>query len=93
MASCFVDSYRIPPGSTSSLEVNFIFAGADVDSGRIQASLTVTGPDFANDTANTISTKVAAAIRAVAPQYANSSGGAGFTIPANQITMPGFTKG
>lgn len=92
MASCFVDSYRIPPGSTTSLEVNVVFAGADVDSG-IVTSLTVTGLDFANDTANAIAAKVAAAIRAVAPQYANSSGGAGFTIPANQITMPGFTKG
>ena len=75
------------------MEVNIVFAGADVDSGRILASLTVTGLDFANDTANQIAAKVAAAIRAATPQYANGSGGAGFTIPANQITMPGFTKG
>ena len=57
-----------------------MFAGADVDSGRILTSLTVTGLDFANDTANTILSKIAAAIRAVTPQYANGSGGAGFTI-------------
>ena len=93
MASCFVDSYRIPPGSTTSLEVTVVYAGADVAGGRISTGLTVTGLDFANDTAVQIANKIATAVRALTAQCANGSGGTGFTIAANQIVMPGFTKG
>lgn len=91
MAAAFVPSYRVL--STTSLSCEVVFSGADVAGGSILAAVTVTGIDFLNDTANTITGKIATAVRAASADFANGSAGRGFTIGANNVTMPGFTKG
>lgn len=90
MASAFVPSFEL--ASSTSLRMLMSFQGADVAGGSQVHPVTVTGIDFANDNAATIQAKIGTAIRAATAVLANSSGGAGYTVPANQITLPGFSK-
>ena len=86
MANAFV--YNVEPGGfTADGNMKFFcdvaFVGSDVGGGRT-TSLEVLCAQ--SDSAATISTKIAAAVRA----YATANG---FTVPTNTVFMSSYTKG
>lgn len=91
MATAFVPSYRLL--SSTSLQCDIVFSGSDVAGGSITAQTTVTGLDLVNDNAAQLLAKIATAVRTASGELANGSGGRGFTVGANQVVMPGLTKG
>lgn len=92
MASVFVPSYELGVDGTSLL-CRLTFFGSDLQSNPTSANVAVTGIDFTNDNPAQIAAKVATAIRTLSASIRNNTGAAGVTIPANQIILPGFTKG
>lgn len=96
MAAATVVSLSVVNSTT--LKGAVVFSSVDVASSSFgtnaqEHTVTVSGIDFSNDTANTIQGKVAAAVRALTASLANGSGGTGFTVGANQVLMPGWAKG
>ena len=92
MASVFVPSYELGADGTS-MHCQLRFFGSDLQANPTAAAVTVTGIDFTNDNPTQLASKVAAAIRTLPASIRNNTGAAGVTVPANGITMPGFTKG
>lgn len=92
MATAFVPPGSVHLSNPTTLVMEVAVFGADVAGGAQVHLITVSGMDFLNDNLTQQAAKIGAAIRAATSQYANGSGGTGYTIPANQITAPGCGK-
>ena len=90
MAAAFIPSFKM--ASTTVMDCEVLYIGADVSGTLINGRVSVTGLDLVNDTMATVGSKIAAAVRAATAGLANGSGGTGFTVAANAVFVPTFTK-